>query len=42
MEQIHSLPFENKSLAAVHRSWGVPTDDEVLWLLDQGVNEDAL
>ena len=38
MQQIQS----NKSLTAVHRSWGFPTDDELCWLLGQGVNESAL
>jgi hypothetical protein len=33
---------ENKSLAAVHRSWGFPTDDELRWLLHQGINDTAL
>jgi hypothetical protein len=42
MEQIPSLYPENKSLTAVHRSWGFPTDDELLWLLRHGVNENAL
>jgi hypothetical protein len=30
------------SLAAEHCSWGFPTDDELRWLLRQGVNENAL
>jgi len=42
MQQLRSLPPENKSLAAVHRSWGFPTDDELLWLLDHGVSDKAL
>jgi hypothetical protein len=42
MQQIHSHYPENKSLAAVHRSWGFPTDDELLWLVRQGVSDDAL
>ncbi len=42
MEHVASLYPENKSLAAVHRSWGFPTDDELLWLLRDGVNENAL
>ena len=42
MEQISSLYPENNSLPTVHRSWGFPTDDELLWLLDQGLNENAL
>jgi len=42
MQQIHSSYSENKSLASVHRSWGFPTDDEVRWLLRQGVSDDAL
>jgi hypothetical protein len=41
MQQIHPHPA-NKSLPAVHRSWGFPTDDELQWLLHQGVNESAL
>jgi hypothetical protein len=42
MQQIHSPYSENKSLASVHRSWGFPTDEELLWLLDQGLNDNAL
>ena len=43
MQEILAPYSENKSsLASVHRSWGFPTDDELLWLLDQGVNEHAL
>ena len=30
MPEIQSPYPENKSLAAVHRSWGVPTDEELL------------
>ena len=42
MEQIFSFCPTDKPLSAVHRSWGFPDDDELLWLLDQGVSEDAL
>lgn len=42
MRQIHSPYSENKSLAAIHRSWEFPTDEELLWLLDQGLNDNAL
>jgi hypothetical protein len=42
MEQIPPLYPENKSLAAVHRSWDFPTDDDLLLLLRQGVNGSAL
>ena len=42
MYQLYSHDSERKSLASVHRSWGFPTDDELLWLLDQGLNENAL
>jgi hypothetical protein len=41
-EQAHALDSENQSLSSIHRSWGFPTDDELLWLLDQGVHESAL
>jgi hypothetical protein len=30
------------SLAAVHRSWGLPDDRLIRWLLDQGVRESAM
>jgi len=42
MEQIRFPDSENKSLAAVHRSWDFPTDDELRRLMRQGVNETAL
>ena len=42
MEQIFSFCTTAKPLCAVHRSWGFPNDDELYWLLDQGVSEDAL
>ena len=42
MEQIFPFCPTDKPLSAVHRSWGFPNDDELLWLLDQGVSEDAL
>jgi hypothetical protein len=41
-EQPQPIHSENQSLASVHRSWGFPTDDELLWLLDEGVDESAL
>jgi hypothetical protein len=37
-----ALDSENQSLSSIHRSWGFPTDGELLWLLDQGVDEKAL
>jgi hypothetical protein len=40
--QLRPLHSENQSLASIHRSWGFPTDDEILWLLDQGIDEKAL
>jgi len=30
------------SLVRVHRSWGIPTDKLILWLLDRGVSEQAM
>ena len=30
------------TLAATHRSWGFPSDNELQWLLDQSVNGNAL
>jgi hypothetical protein len=42
MEQIHFLYPQNKPLSAVHRCWGFPNDGELLSLLDQGVDENAL
>jgi len=41
-EQAHALDFENQSLSSIHRSWGFPTNDELLWLLHKGVDENAL
>ena len=42
MEQIWSFYPQDEPLSAVHRSWGFPNDDEVLWLLNQGVRDTAL
>lgn len=42
MEQITDFYSEHLSLKSVHRSWGFPNDDELLWLLDQGVSNKAL
>jgi hypothetical protein len=42
MGQICSFYPQDKPLSAVHREWGFPNDDELLWLLDQGVNDKAL
>jgi hypothetical protein len=42
MQEIHSAYPENESLASVHRSWGFPSDDELRWLLCQGVSDAAL
>jgi hypothetical protein len=36
------LYSENQSLSSIHRSWGFPTDNELLGLFDQGVDENAL
>jgi hypothetical protein len=36
------LHSENQSLSSIHRGWGFPNDDELLWLLDQGIDENAL
>jgi hypothetical protein len=33
---------EEDSLKAIHRSWGFPNDDELVWLLDQGISDEAL
>jgi hypothetical protein len=41
-DQADVLDFANRSLSSIHRSWGFPTDDELLWLLDQDVPENAL
>lgn len=30
------------SLSAQHRAWGFPTDQELLWLLDQGIPDETL
>ena len=37
-----TLHSEKQSLSSIHLSWGFPTDDEILWLLDQGADENAL
>ena len=37
-----TLHSEKQSLSSIHLSWGFPTDDELLWLLDQGIDENAL
>ena len=37
-----TLHSEKQSLSSIHLSWGFPTDDELLWLLDKGVDETAL
>ena len=42
MEHIDFLYPQNKPLSAEHRSWGFPNDDEVLWLIDEGVSDEAL
>jgi hypothetical protein len=42
MEQIFSFCPTDKPLSAVHRSWGFPNDDELSWILDQGVSENVL
>ena len=42
MEQIHFLYPQNKPLSAEHRSWGFPNDDELRWLIDEGVSDGAL
>jgi hypothetical protein len=42
MEQIWSFYPQDKPLSAVHRSWGFPNDDDLCWLLDQGVSDEAL
>jgi len=40
--QPQATHFENQSLSSIHRSWGFPADHELLWLLDQGVSDEAL
>jgi len=35
-------PVTHDTLSAVSRSWGVPTDNEIRWLLGQGVGDAAL
>ena len=42
MKQIWSFSPQDKPLSAVHRSWGFPNDDELRWLLNQGVSDKAL
>jgi hypothetical protein len=42
MEQIWSFYPQDKPLSAEHRSWGFPNDDELRWLLNQGVSDKAL
>jgi hypothetical protein len=42
MEQIFSFCPTDKALPPVHRSWGFPNDDELLWLLNQGASDKAL
>jgi hypothetical protein len=42
MEQIWSFYPQDKPLLAGHRDWGFPNDDELRWLLEQGVSESAL
>jgi hypothetical protein len=37
-----SLQSKHHSLASIHRSWGFPTDNEILWLLDRAVSDQAL
>jgi len=41
-EQPRALHSEKQSLSSIHLSWGFPTDDELLWLFEQGVDENAL
>jgi hypothetical protein len=36
-----SASDKDESLTSVHRSWGFPTDDELRWLLHQGVSDTA-
>jgi len=36
-EQAQAIHSETQSLSSIHRSWGFPTDHELLWLFDQGV-----
>ena len=42
MQEIQSPSAENKSLASVQHSWGFPSDDELRWLLHQGISDTAL
>jgi hypothetical protein len=42
MNRTYQAALQQKSLRAIHRSWGFPTDAELLWLLDQGVSDKAL
>jgi hypothetical protein len=42
MKQIWSFYPQDKPLLGEHRSWGFPNDDELRWLLDQGVSDKAL
>jgi hypothetical protein len=42
MEEIYFLCPHDKPLSAEHRSWGFPNEKELLWLLDQGVSDEAL
>lgn len=42
MEQVWSFCPQDKPLSAVHRSWGFPNDEELLWLFNQGVSDKAL
>jgi hypothetical protein len=42
MEQIWSFCPQAEPLSAVHRSWGFPSDDELIWLLDRDVSDKAL
>ena len=37
-----SASDKDESLASVHRSWGFPCDDELRWLLHQGISDTAL
>jgi hypothetical protein len=41
-QQLLALHSEKQSLSSLHRSWGFPTDDELLWLFDYGVSDKAL
>ena len=43
VKEMQQIPYpEVGFLKSLHRSWGFPTDDEILWLLDQGIDENAL